>query len=165
VFEAEPEEPNAMQRPPHERDASIFESSLLWLGVLQGVLLLVAVIGVYLWARQSGAEEDEVRTLAFCTLVIGNIGLIFTNRSHSAGWLDILRTPNMVLWVTTSAALLVLGAVLGVPALRGAFHFSVPSAGELAVAAAAAIACMVLFEALKGLRRNIGKARHANTAA
>ncbi len=161
VFEAEPDDPDAMRRAPHARDATLFEKSILMLGLMQGVLLLAAVLSVYLWAHQSGAADDQVRALAFCTMVLGDIGLIFTNRSHSAGWLAILRTRNDVLWAMTAVALAILGLVLGVPVLREAFHFSVPTAGEMGVAAAAALACMVLFEGLKALRRMVRAGQRA----
>ena len=52
--------------------------------------------------------------MAFVCLVIGNLGLIFTNRSWSHSILATLRIPNKALWWVSGRAVGFLTLVLGV---------------------------------------------------
>ena len=56
----------------------------------------------------------KVRKLvfAFVSLVIGNLGLIFANRSRTLTILQSLRTPNKALWWITGGAIFFLVLVL-----------------------------------------------------
>ena len=94
VFEAEREEPDTMKRPPRRPDEPLFGGWNLALSLLQGVgvlLLSMAVFGISLYR---GLGEGEARALTFATLVVGNIALIFANRSWERTILASLRMPN-----------------------------------------------------------------------
>jgi Ca2+-transporting ATPase len=54
---------------------------------------------------------------------VGDIGLIFLNRSVSLPLLAALRLPNPALWRVVAGALLLLALALTVPWLRELFHF------------------------------------------
>jgi Ca2+-transporting ATPase len=83
VFEAEPEEPDVMCRPPRATDAKIFDRQLLLLGVRQGMLLLGFLLAVHVLAQLAGLNVEQARTLVFCAMIVGDIWLIFINRSWS----------------------------------------------------------------------------------
>jgi P-type Ca2+ transporter type 2C len=98
VFEAEPEEQNVMRRPPRRLAEPMFTPALVGLSVLQGLGVLLVLVGIFAVALYRGQGESEARALTFTTLVVANLGLIPTNRSWSASALRTLQTPNPALW-------------------------------------------------------------------
>jgi Ca2+-transporting ATPase len=149
VFEAESEETGVMSRPPRNPNERLFSKGLLMLSLLQGLSVLAIVLAVYLVALSRGQGEDDARTLAFTSLVIGNLGLILTNRSWSRTALATLSKPNTALWWVVGGAISFLGLVLYVPSLRGVFHFSALHPMDLALCLASGIAGILWFEILK----------------
>ncbi|MDO8177467.1 MAG: cation-translocating P-type ATPase [Undibacterium sp.] len=149
VFEAETEEPDVMQRAPRATDASIFERPILLSGALQGLALLATVLAIFWLARQAGIADEPARALAFTSMVVGNIGLIFINRSLSRNLLEAISLPNPALWLVCGSALLILAASLLVPTLSGLFYFGHPAAMPVALSALASAACIALLALVK----------------
>jgi len=133
AFEAEAENPNTMHRPPRDRTEPLFGAQGLRLSLLQGLVVWLAVVAVYLIGQSAGEEERAVRTLAFITLVLGNLALIIANRSGFRGLLNTLRDPNPALWVVVLGALVFLTIVVAVPWLRDLFYFDLPGGDALVV--------------------------------
>ena len=124
VFEMESDEADIMQRKPRRLSDPLFGREMILNGLVQGVGVLVLVAAIYAIVITSGLGANEARTLAFTTLVIGNLGLIFSNRSHSRSILQTLRIPNQALWWVTGGALAFLTLVFCVPFLRDLFGFA-----------------------------------------
>ncbi len=156
VFEAEPEEADVMQRPPHNPKEPFFGRRRIGVSLLQGASVLAIVMAVFLIARHLGHSQEEGRALIFVTLVVANLSLIFTNRSWSRTAIGALRTPNNALWWVVGGAVAVLMAVLYVPVLRGLFQFARLHFVDLVICLAAGIGSIMWFEALKLIngRRN-----------
>jgi Ca2+-transporting ATPase len=154
VFEAEPEEADVMTRPPRRPDAPLFGARTVVLSVLQGLSVLVILLGVYLIALRRGLHEEDARALTFTTLIVANVSLIFVNRSWSRTVLATLRSPNTALWWVTGGALLVLGLALYVPFLRQLFRFSLLHPGDVVICVTAGVVSIVWFEVLKFVNRN-----------
>ena len=153
VFEAEPEEPDSMRRPPRRADAPLFSLRTLLLSLLQGTTVFVAVAAVYAISLQRGQGADEARALTFTTLVIGNLCLILANRSWSATLRASLCTPNPALWWVIGGTLGFLAFVLYVPGLREMFSFTTLHANDVLlalVAGATGVAWFELFKWVKG---------------
>jgi Ca2+-transporting ATPase len=91
---------------------------------------------VYLGARALGYADDEVRTLTFIAVVLGNLALILANRSRSRALVATLRTRNLPLWWVVGGTLIGLVGVLAVPFLRSVFRFSLPGSGAVALCVA-----------------------------
>ncbi|MDZ7922368.1 cation-translocating P-type ATPase C-terminal domain-containing protein [Rhodoferax sp.] len=96
--------------------------------------------------------EDGARAFAFITLVLGNLGLIFCNRSHLPLWRSVV-TPNRTLWVVCSVALLLTLAAVYLPWLQGLFAFAPLPGNGLALAVGLGLLCVLWFEALKAWQR------------
>ncbi len=156
AFENEAAESDVMRRPPRDPDAQLFGGATLWLALLQGIGVLLLVMGAYAWADQRLAEP-EARAFAFATLVVANLALIFANRSRANDLRNMLTTPNPVLWIVTVTTLVMLAAVLYLPALAGIFRLA-PLPPE-AAAAAIGLGCMVV------LWRPIARRLHQTTAS
>jgi P-type Ca2+ transporter type 2C len=88
----------------------------------------------------------DARALAFTTLILANLGLIWTNRSRTRTVLETLRSPNTALWWVTIGALVFLGLVLYNPFLRELFQFSTLHALDLAICSGAAALGVLLVD-------------------
>jgi len=123
------------------------------ISLLQGLSVLIVIVGVFVMALRRGHSEDDARALAFTTLIIANVGLIFANRSWSRLIVHTLRSPNSALWWVTGGALLFLGLALYVPFLRKLFRFSFLHPVDLAICFAAGAVSILWFELLKLVNR------------
>ncbi|MBI2747701.1 MAG: cation-translocating P-type ATPase [Burkholderiales bacterium] len=152
VFENEPADEDVMRQPPRDPAAPLFAGGTLVQAVLQGLGVLAAVLGVYLWGTQQ-LDEAQARSLAFSTLVLGNLALIVSNRAGPSGLLASLLVPNRMLWGVMAFTLGLLALALYLPPLTGVLHMAPLSAGLLGIALAGAGACLLWFEVLRVLAR------------
>jgi Ca2+-transporting ATPase len=155
VFEAEVEEDGIMSRPPRRPDAPLFDFALLAEGLLQGAVVMVAALGMFQLGIHDAHGEDTARGMAFVTLVLGNLGLVLTNRSTSAGVWQILTRPNRALALVAVITLTALVLSVSVPWLRGLFGFAPLGLPRLAEAAAAALGSMVVNDVIKLVWRRL----------
>jgi len=126
AFEAEPEDPDTMKRPPRPAGARLIGRSNLGLSIVQGMLVFFLVGGAGLFARVAGYDQETLRALTFAALVLGNLGLILTNRSRSESLLRSLGRKNRPLWVILAGATISLALILTLPSLAALFQFSPP---------------------------------------
>jgi len=148
VFESQPEETGVMQRPPRAPHAPMFGRRVIGLSVAQGAAVLGVVLAVYAVALHAGRPEAEARALTFGTFLIGNLGLIFTNRSWSRRIVG-SSLGDATLWIVTFGALLFLALVIYVPSLAHLFRFSALRALDVAAALIAGILSVAWFELVK----------------
>ena len=153
VFEAEPEEANVMNRPPRNPKEPMFGFKTVALSLLQGVVVCLMVLAVYVVTLRSGSGELEARAMTFTTLIFANLGLILTNRSWTHTILATLSAPNGALWKILLGAVVFLGLVLYVPFLQDLFNFTTLHLNDLAIALVAAIASILWFEVFKMINR------------
>jgi Ca2+-transporting ATPase len=132
AFESEPEQPGIMKRPPRAAKSRIFDARTIGLAVFQGLGLLAVTIGAFLISLYRGLGELDARTISFTTLVLGNLALIWTDRSSSRKLTVLLGARNTPLWILTLSALLLLTLVLYVPAIRKILEFSTLHAIDIA---------------------------------
>ncbi len=152
VFEAEPEEKDIMDRPPRNPKRPLFHRRMLGLSLLQGLSVLGILLVVFMISLYRGRGAAEARTLTFTTLIVANLGLIFTNRSWSRTiWANLGSRNSALAWVAGGAVLL-LGLVLYLPFFRLLFHFTTLHPDDLALCFFAGVFSILWFEALKVFR-------------
>ncbi|HUX19921.1 MAG TPA: HAD-IC family P-type ATPase, partial [Spirochaetia bacterium] len=149
VFEQEPAEGDIMSRRPRRPTECLFNARMLGISLLQGLVSLLLVAGVFVWARSVGAETAVARTCAFVTLIVSNLGLILSNRAWSTTLGATIRRGNTAFRWVLGGAVLFLSLVLFVPALRSLFLFAPIPLNLGAVSLAAGAAGVVLFEGAK----------------
>ncbi|HUD52366.1 cation-translocating P-type ATPase [Parvibaculum sp.] len=154
VFEAEGEESDVMRRPPRDPKSPLFSSGLVVWSLVQGILALGVVTGMFALAMSRGMSEPEVRALTFVSLVITNIALIFSNRSFSTSLLTALGARNLALWIELAAVGSILAVILFWVPARKLFRFGPLHADDLALAAGAGLGTLVVLELLKPLWRS-----------
>ena len=149
VFEAEGEETDVMNRPPRNSSEPLFCRNTVFLSLIQGVIVLVVVLGVFWFACSRGVDEQEIRALTFTTLMISNLGLILTNRSWSSTSAASFRSTNTALLPVVAGAILFLGIVLYVPFFVHLFRFSALHLFEVLLCLSAGLGSVLWFEGLK----------------
>ena len=154
AFEAEPEEPNVMDRPPRNRTEPLFSRRTIVLSMLQGFAVLIVTLVIYGVNLKSNIgtpieREMQGRSLAFITLVIANLGLILSNRVWSKNVFASMRNKNTSLTIIVVATMLLLTLVIYIPVLRDLFRFGYLHPNDLALSFGAGLACILWFEVVK----------------
>jgi len=148
VFENEPAKQNGMQQPPRDVKAALLNRGTLWQAMAQGVVGLLAVMGAMAWGL-AHASPEHARTLAFATLLLVNLSLIFMNRSAQLNPRAWLLRPNGVLWGVCAVALGVLLTLIYVPWLQNLAAFAALDAEQWAVCGTLLLATLSAFAVIK----------------
>jgi Ca2+-transporting ATPase len=151
VFEAETEEDDVMRRPPRSPDEPLFSGAMIGWSLLQGAFAFLLVAVIFVVALGRGMPEVEVRALAFFSLVVIIVSLIFVNRSFSASLATALRRRNRTLYLVLLAVLTMLSLTLLWPFARELFRFGPLHVDDLAVTLGAGIVVLVFLEVFKFL--------------
>jgi len=153
VFEAETEEDDVMRRPPRDPGEKLFSGHMIVWSLVQGACAFLAVAAIFVVASRRGMPETEVRALAFFSLVLVIVALIFVNRSFSASMLTALRRPNRALVLVLPAVAAMLATTLLWPMASGLFRFGPLHWDDLALTLGAGVAVFVILEIVKPLWR------------
>jgi Ca2+-transporting ATPase len=159
AFESEPEEPNVMKRPPRNPVEKLFTPRRVLLSLSQGFAVLLVILAVYITGLHLGHDEYDSRAVAFSALIVGNLALIFTNRSWSATIWETLQSGNKALAWISVGAIATLAATLYIPPLRSLFHFSFLHPIDLLIVLIAGMAGVMWFEGMKLISRKLGSSR------
>ena len=128
VFEGEPSEADAMARPPRSTDEPLFGLRQIGLALVQGGVLLVAVLLYYRWLLVTDAGDEVARTSAFIALVSGQLALAVANGSAAA---RLFSREHRTFWLIVGLAVLLLGISLAVPFFLHLLRFSPPTMSSL----------------------------------
>jgi Ca2+-transporting ATPase len=148
IFEAEKEEKNVMNRPPKDINEPFFGAKKIWLSCSQGIGILMIVFAVYFFGMKYYSEQ-EVRALAFTTLIAANIAVILSNRSWTRNIFQILLTSNKTVKYVVGGAAFFLILILNVPFLLQLFQFEKISLTEALICIAAGFSSIIWFEMYK----------------
>jgi Ca2+-transporting ATPase len=149
VFEAEPLEADAMRTPPRAPDARLFDAAVIGRGLWQGSGLLGLLLAVYAGVRSFTQSDDLARAMTFTVLVLSNLGLIHANRTWGVmSWRGPQAGNRTFAWIAL-ATLVLLGCVLGVPAIGRLFAFETPGLPLLGLAVGVAGVGLAWFEGVK----------------
>ena len=150
VFEAEQgENGDLMQQPPRSPSESLIDSNHVLEAVLQGLWVVLLVMGLYAWLLAQGAATDVARTVSFVAMVTANAALIFPTRFRRGGWRSLFSGLSATpLWVlaATLAALLV---VTNMPSVATAFGFALLAPSHWLMAFIAGAVMLLVFQLTK----------------
>jgi len=124
-------------------------------------LLVVSLIFVVALGR--GMPEPEVRALAFFSLIVTIVSLIFVNRSFSASVIAALRRRNRTLVLVLLAVVAMLALTLLWPFARQLFRFGPLHADDLALTVGAGVGVLVFLESLKAIHARFGQPQIGKT--
>jgi Ca2+-transporting ATPase len=152
AFEAEPEEPGILDRPPRRKGEPMFDRRMVIVSLLQGLTVLAVSLGAHAWALHAGGSEDAGRAAAFASLIAGNIGLIAVNRSWTRTAFGALGQPNKAAWLVMIGAAVGIVAILEIAPIRSLFKLAWPDTTVLLGSMALAIVSLGWFEVIKVFR-------------
>lgn len=150
VFEGEPSERNAMEKPPRPASESLFGTSQIVLGFVQGTIVLGAVIGLYVGALNAGLPEMQARAVAFVALVLGNLVLAFADVAEPGT--SFFDRRRLAFWGIGAGAAAIIAMVLYTPQLAAILQVSPPSLSWLAITLTVAVLAGGWFGLAKRLR-------------
>ena len=150
---------NAARDLPRPVGASLFDPALLLNAGLQGGIALAATLSVFVLALALGRDERVARALAFTTMVLISVALLFINRSTCGSVTRVIRARNPAVTIIGVGALLFLAAALTVAPIRALFSFQALHGRDFALLGGAWAASIIgllalrLLVALQGGRR------------
>ncbi len=153
VFEAEPEEADVMRRPPRDPVEPLFSAAFITWGVIQGAVAFLFVGFVYASAVWRGMPEMEIRALAFFTLVLAIISLIFANRSFSASLIAPFRRSNPALTLVLFVVAVLLAVTLLWPRASELFRIGPLHADDLTLSIGISFVVLAVLEVAKPMVR------------
>ncbi len=146
VFEAEPESPGLMRRPPRSRAHTPFAPRRLAYATLQGTGLAVLLIAGCAVLLAHGGNAAQARTAGFAGLLVGLFLLAMAGRR--AGFRRRRRRNPWLKWMLLGVAAC-LAAVLGISPLRALMGLAPPDPQTVAVIGAMVLATGAWLAALQ----------------
>jgi len=146
VFEADMGSKNIMKQPPRAVGASLFSKLIISKSLVRGLLILALNATVYELSLLL-IEEKQARALAFLTLVLGSVLLIFMSRSHEFDHLENQSSKgavNMIHWWIAGLSALALAAILYVPVISDLFVMQKPPLISIVAVVAAGLGLVML---------------------
>ena len=128
---------------------ALFSANLIGWSVTSGLVAFAAVALVLTLAVTGGMPDDEVRALAFFSLVVVILALIFANRSFGSSLMGALGRPKPALLVVLGVVSVTLGLSVLWPFAQGIFRFGPLHADDLALTLGVGLGVLVLLEAVK----------------
>lgn len=155
----EPAEPGVMSRPPRPPQEGIFSRGLGRKILLQGFLIGIATLSVYLIQLRGGAGLATARTAAFATLVFAQLCFVFQCRSEDRSLLENnpFQNPYLLGAVTVSSLMQIV--VIYLPWLQQIFYTTSLKGSDWALIALAIIVATLcgdlVFRFRKVIRRHL----------
>ena len=131
VYENEPMEKNTMLQKPRRMTETFLNLKELSISIVQGLIITAGVLFAYQFSVWQGGTEETTRGMVFTTLIFANIFLSLVNRSFVYSMFASFRNKNLLFPVIIGATLLLLFAILYIPAFADFFHVTQLDGNEL----------------------------------
>ncbi|WP_341877956.1 calcium-transporting P-type ATPase, PMR1-type [Defluviitalea saccharophila] len=151
----EPKEEGIMEQPPRDPDEPIVNKKMGLAVGIQSIALALAALFSFWYGRNHFTGEDALsaaRTYCFITLVVGELLRAYSARSEERMIYRMKIFSNMFLNISVLGSLLLLMAVVYIPALQPIFHTVPLSFFELDMALIFAIIPLIGGEIAKKLK-------------
>lgn len=159
-FESQPAEPGIMKQRPRPIDEALIGPRQLMVGAAQGLWLLAAVLGVYVYAGSVGLSHAQALTATFVALTAGNLMLVRVNATRRSALSGAFGRGQRHFWIIAALAGGAVALCVGVPGLAQLFGFAWPGLSNILLAAAVGALAVLLLDLGKrfaSLRRLLGE--------
>ncbi|CAA7386508.1 cation-translocating P-type ATPase [Chryseobacterium fistulae] len=153
VYENEPMEKDAMEKPPRTLTDTFLNWRELTISIVQGLMITAGILWLYQYSVDCGNDEAKTRTLVFSTLIFSNILLSLVNRSFHYSMLESFKNHNFLLTGISGMVLILFSVILYVGPVSRFFSVASPSVKELGLALLTASVSVLWFEMYKLMKR------------
>jgi Ca2+-transporting ATPase len=153
VYENEPLEANAMQRPPREMTHTFFNLKELTISIIQGLAITVGTLFAYQFSVKNGYGGELTRSMVFTTLIIANIFLTLVNRSFYYSVFTTLQYRNILMIVVLFVTLTLLALILYGPSITRFFKMASLNGMQSGIAILMGFVSVFWFEGYKWWKR------------
>lgn len=153
VYENEPLEANAMQRPPRQITQTFFNLRELAISIVQGLAITAATLFIYQFSVQKEYSEELTRSMVFTTLIFANIFLTLVNRSFYFSVFTTLKYKNVLMALVLSATLAMLAMIIYIPSFAAFFKIASLNLMQIGWTLATAFVSVGWFEFYKLVKR------------
>ncbi|RKE81251.1 cation-translocating P-type ATPase [Chryseobacterium sp. AG363] len=157
VYENEPMEKNAMQRPPRALTDTFLNWRELTISIIQGLIITAGILWIYQYSLGLGNDESNTRSLVFSTLIFSNILLSLVNRSFYYSIFESFKNRNFLLTGISVLVLVLLLFILYVKPVSAFFSVTPLEAKELGMTLIVAAISVLWFELYKLMKRYLGR--------
>mgnify|MGYP000002539146 FL=1 len=126
AFESEAEEEGIMNRTPRNTATGFFAWRNFWGSLLGGLGALMFVVIVYIYETRAFGSIGEARALAFCSLILANLLLVFSSLSKTRRVLRVVVERNRAALFISGVAVVVLALSILVNPIADLFRFEQP---------------------------------------
>jgi len=145
----EPGEPGIMQRPPRDPKKTIFDKPMVSYLLGIGFWTMLASLGVFLWAINSGRSPVEAQCLCFVTLVSIELFNCFNCRSERLSIFRIGLFGNKWLLAAVASSWAIAVAIVYLPFFQGPFHTYAMSLQDWGIVLLAGVSIIIPVEISK----------------
>ncbi len=150
AYESEPASKNQMRAKPRPKTERMITAKIFRLALVQGTILFFGALSSFLVALGFGFSDERVRSVTFGTILLGNLLLMLTNRSSTAGLIElVIRRPNKVALIIFSAGIAVMILIFSVEIIRSAFNLAALQPIEIGMIILCALPAPIWFELYK----------------
>jgi len=142
IYESSTGDKDLMQRPPSKLPSSILSRNKIILSLLQGLVMSIVVMGIFLYNLNRGHSVEDARGITFTTLILSNLFLIYISRYK-------LDRPMIVLIIAT---VMFLALIFALPFFRELFRLEVLHLHDMGFALVASIVCATVLGGLAKLK-------------
>ncbi|WP_353148890.1 cation-translocating P-type ATPase [Pollutimonas bauzanensis] len=160
VFEAQPETPNIMRRPPRKLNHSPFSFSNVGYALTQGVgISVILLLGYWVLSSTQEMSEDQERVIVFISLVVGIVLLVMANKDPSlSSSKGAHKKDALFLWLAVLVAGMLI-VITTIPAANRILHLHLPTPADWGFAAVMVTLIFIWLEALRRVWRRYSGAR------
>lgn len=145
----EPGELGIMQRPPRDPKRSIFDKPMVTYLLGIGFWTMLAALGVFLWALNSGRSHVEAQCLCFATMVSVELFNCFNCRSERLSLFRMNPFGNKWLLAAVASSWAITVAIVYAPFLQGPFHTYSMSLQDWGITLLAGVSILIPVEITK----------------
>ncbi len=153
IFENEPLEKNAMNQAPRSYSATFLSAKELTISTIQGLAITLGVLLIYQWGVHDGANEAQVRSMVFLTLINANIFLTLVNRSFYYSIFSTLAFKNYLMPLVIGITILLVWALFKVPVITSFFGFTPLPTEQWMISLTVGAISVIWFEGVKWYKR------------
>jgi Ca2+-transporting ATPase len=142
IYESAKGDKDLMERPPSTLSSSILSKENLLYSTLQGLVLSIVVMGVFLYNLERGLSTEDARGITFTTLILSNVFLIYISRN---------KLDKSILFLLVASVMFLL-LIFFIPFFRELFRFELLHPHDLSMTLAACAVCSLVLAGMKKVK-------------